>query len=84
MAFKVRFTEDRDRMSDYDTGDAYDFLEGGVLSSTRLQQGKVDRVPRAWYVGAGCGRAKTLARPNRALSRWRRTRPGAAVFDFTK
>jgi hypothetical protein len=32
MAFKVRFTEDRDRMSDYDTGDVYDFLEGGVLS----------------------------------------------------
>ena len=32
MAFKVRFTEDRDRMSDYDTGDVYDFLKGGVLS----------------------------------------------------
>ena len=32
MAFKVRFTEERDRMSDYDTGDVYDFLEGGVLS----------------------------------------------------
>jgi hypothetical protein len=32
MAFKVRFTEDRDRMSDYDTGDVCDFLEGGVLS----------------------------------------------------
>jgi hypothetical protein len=32
MAFKVRFAEERDRMSDYDTGDVYDFLEGGVLS----------------------------------------------------
>ena len=32
MAFKVRFSEERDRMSDYDTGDVYDFLEGGVLS----------------------------------------------------
>ncbi|MGA9491226.1 MAG: hypothetical protein WBV80_13395 [Mycobacterium sp.] len=29
MAFKVRFT---DKFNDYDTGDAYDFLEGGVLS----------------------------------------------------
>jgi hypothetical protein len=34
MAFKVRFAEERDRMSDYDTGDVYDFLEGGVLSIT--------------------------------------------------
>jgi hypothetical protein len=32
MAFKVRFSEERDRMSDYDTGDVYEFLEGGVLS----------------------------------------------------
>ena len=29
MAFKVRFT---DKLNDYDTGDTYDFLEGGVLS----------------------------------------------------
>jgi hypothetical protein len=34
MAFKVRFTEERDCMNDYDTGDVYDFLEGGVLSIT--------------------------------------------------
>jgi hypothetical protein len=34
MAFKVRFTEEWDRMSDYDTGDVYDFLGGGVLSIT--------------------------------------------------
>jgi hypothetical protein len=32
MAFKVQFTEERDRMSDYETGDVYEFLEGGVLS----------------------------------------------------
>jgi hypothetical protein len=32
MAFKVRFSEERDRMSDYDTGDLYEFLEGGVVS----------------------------------------------------
>jgi hypothetical protein len=32
MAFKVRFTEERDSMNDYDTGDMYDFLDGGVLS----------------------------------------------------
>ena len=32
MAFKVRFSEERDRISDYDTGDVYEFLEGGVLS----------------------------------------------------
>ena len=32
MAFKVRFTEALDKPYDYDTGDVYDFLEGGVLS----------------------------------------------------
>lgn len=32
MAFKVRFTEERDGTNDYDTGDVYDFLDGGVLS----------------------------------------------------
>ena len=30
MAFKVLFTEKQE--NDYDTGDMYDFLEGGVLS----------------------------------------------------
>jgi hypothetical protein len=69
MAFKVRFTEEWDRMSDYDTGDVYDFLEGGAVDHLCLQQGKVDRVPRARYVGAGCRRAKSRARTNRVLSR---------------
>jgi hypothetical protein len=32
MAFKVRFTEALDTLNDYETGDVYDFLEGGVLS----------------------------------------------------
>ena len=32
MAFKVRFTEALDKPYDDDTGDVYDFLEGGVLS----------------------------------------------------
>jgi hypothetical protein len=31
MAFKMRFTEKQD---EYETSDAYDFLEGGVLSIT--------------------------------------------------
>jgi len=32
MAFKVGFTEKQDKPYEYDTGDVYDFLEGGVLS----------------------------------------------------
>lgn len=32
MAFKVRFTEAGNGFNDYDTGDVYDFLDGGVLS----------------------------------------------------
>lgn len=32
MAFKVRFAEERTGFIDYDTGDVYDFLDGGVLS----------------------------------------------------
>ncbi len=32
MTFKVRFTEKQDKLDEYDTGDVFDFLEGGVLS----------------------------------------------------
>jgi len=32
MAFKVRFAEERTGFIDYDTGDVYEFLDGGVLS----------------------------------------------------
>ncbi|MFZ1161676.1 hypothetical protein [Mycobacterium sp.] len=32
MAFKVRFTDKQETLNEYDTGDVYDFLEGGVLS----------------------------------------------------
>jgi hypothetical protein len=32
MAFKVKFTEKQEKLEEYETSDAYDFLEGGVLS----------------------------------------------------
>jgi hypothetical protein len=32
MAFKVRFSQAQDKPNDYDTGDVYNFLDGGVLS----------------------------------------------------
>jgi hypothetical protein len=32
MAFKVRFFEKQDKLNEYETGDVYDFLEGGVLA----------------------------------------------------
>lgn len=32
MAFRVRFHEHQDAPTEYDSNDAFDFLEGGVLS----------------------------------------------------
>jgi len=79
MAFKVRFAEERTGFIDYDTGDVYDFLDGGVLSIAYAAKKSKWTDTTRLVRGCGLPPSRTTPGPNRVLIRLRRTAPRPTV-----